>query len=136
MGSAKVQGELWSLAAQDWANLQEPLTKPLWVAMIDATKVGNGTRFFDAGCGGGGASIIAAERGAIISGLDASDALIAIARKRLPEGDCFYFRAILCRSSGSASGIAACLRPEWICCRQHLGRTREMRPASCFQGCS
>jgi ubiquinone/menaquinone biosynthesis C-methylase UbiE len=87
MGSAKVQGEVWSLAAQDWANLQEPTAKPLWQAMLDAAKVGHGTRFFDAGCGSGGASIIAAKRGAIISGLDASDALIVIARERLPQGD-------------------------------------------------
>ena len=87
MGSAKVQGELWGLAAQDWANLQEPTAEPLWQAMLDAAKVGNGTRFFDAGCGGGGASIIAAQRGAIISGIDASDALIVIARERIPQGD-------------------------------------------------
>ena len=87
MGSSKVQGELWSLAAQDWANLQEPTGKPLWKAMLNAAKVGHGTRFFDAGCGGGGASIIAAQRGAIISGLDASDALIVIASERVPQGD-------------------------------------------------
>lgn len=87
MGSAKVQGELWSLAAQDWANLQEPTAEPLWKAMLDAAKVSHETRFFDAGCGGGGASIIAAQRGAIISGLDASNALIVIARERVPEGD-------------------------------------------------
>ena len=45
-----------------------------------------GTRFFDAGCGGGGASNIASQRGAIISGIDASDALIVIARERIPQG--------------------------------------------------
>lgn len=87
MGSAQVQGELWSQAAQDWADLQEPTAGPLWRAMLDAAKVGQGTRFFDAGCGAGGASTFAAQRGAIISGLDASDALISIARERVPQGD-------------------------------------------------
>jgi len=126
MGSAKVQGELWSLAAQDWANLQEPLTKPLWVAMIEATKVGNGTRFFDAGCGGGGASIIAADRGAIISGLDASDALIAIARERLPDGD---FRVgdleSLPFSAGVFDAVIASISVQY--CADPVAALRELR---------
>jgi ubiquinone/menaquinone biosynthesis C-methylase UbiE len=87
MGSSTTQGELWGIAARDWAELQEPLHTPVWEAMLNTAKVGYGTRFFDAGCGGGGASVLAAQRGAHISGLDASEALIAIARERVPEGD-------------------------------------------------
>jgi SAM-dependent methyltransferase len=87
MGSSATQGELWGAAAWDWAELQEPLHKPVWEAMLDAAKVGQGTRFFDAGCGSGGASVLAAQRGANVSGLDASEALIAIARERVPDGD-------------------------------------------------
>jgi SAM-dependent methyltransferase len=41
----------------------------------------------DAGCGGGGASELAARRGARVSGIDATPGLIAYARERLPEGD-------------------------------------------------
>jgi len=87
MGSSTTQGELWGAAAHDWAELQEPTHTPVWVAMLDAAKVGHGTHLFDAGCGGGGASVLAAKRGAHISGLDASEALIAIARERVPQGD-------------------------------------------------
>lgn len=87
MGSSKAQGELWGGAARDWAELQEPKHKPLWEAMLTAAKVRQGTRFFDAGCGAGGTSVLAAERGAHIDGLDASDALLAIARQRVPQGD-------------------------------------------------
>jgi ubiquinone/menaquinone biosynthesis C-methylase UbiE len=87
MGSSTTQGELWSAAARDWTELQEPLHTPVWEAMLDAAKVGHGTRLFDAGCGGGGASVLAAQRGALIRGLDASDALIAIARQRIPQAD-------------------------------------------------
>jgi SAM-dependent methyltransferase len=87
MGSSTLQGDLWGAAARDWAELQEPLHAPVWEAMLDAAGIGRGTRLLDAGCGGGGASILAAERGAEISGLDASEALIAIASGRLPEGD-------------------------------------------------
>jgi SAM-dependent methyltransferase len=87
MGTSTAQGELWGLAACDWAELQEPTAKPLWEAMLDAAKVGPGTRFFDAGCGAGGASRLALRRGAQVSGLDASGALIAIARECVPQGD-------------------------------------------------
>jgi len=87
MGSSTEQGELWGAFARDWAELQEPLHLPAWEAMLDAAKVKNGTCFFDAGCGGGGTSVLAAQRGANVTGLDASNALIAIAQERVPQGD-------------------------------------------------
>jgi SAM-dependent methyltransferase len=87
MGSATRQGRLWGAAAQDWAELQEPLALPLWEAMLDAAGVGPGTRLLDAGCGAGGASVLAARRGSHVNGLDAAEALLAIARRRLPDGD-------------------------------------------------
>lgn len=87
MGSAAIQGEFWGKAARDWAELQEPLHRPLWEAMLNAANVGQGTRFLDAGCGGGGASVLARERSATVSGLDAAESLIRIARERVPNGD-------------------------------------------------
>jgi SAM-dependent methyltransferase len=81
------QGRLWGAAAQDWAERQERMALPLWEAMLDAAAVGPGTRVLDAGCGAGGASVRAARRGAHVNGLDAAEALLAIARRRLPEGD-------------------------------------------------
>jgi SAM-dependent methyltransferase len=87
MGSAAVQGHLWGRAAHDWAELQEPTALPLWEAMLDAGAVGPGTRLLDAGCGAGGASALAAGRGALVNGLDAAEALLAIARARVPDAD-------------------------------------------------
>jgi SAM-dependent methyltransferase len=87
MGTAKIQGELWSKAPRGWAEIQEPMHMPLWETMLNAAEVGPGTRFLDAGCGGGGASVLAAERGAQVSGLDAAKGLIAFARERVPGGD-------------------------------------------------
>jgi SAM-dependent methyltransferase len=55
--------------------------------MLDRALVGSGTRILDAGCGGGGASVLASERGAQVSGLDAAEGLIAFARERVPNGD-------------------------------------------------
>jgi len=87
MGSSKIQGELWGKAPRDWAMLQEPMHTPLFEAMLNAMNVGQGTRLLDAGCGGGGASVLAAERGAQVSGLDAAEPLLNIARERVPYGD-------------------------------------------------
>ena len=87
MGTAEIQGQLWSLLPHDWATIQEPMHKPLWEAMLDRALVGSGTRILDAGCGGGGASALAAERGAQVSGLDAAEGLSAFTSRRLPHGD-------------------------------------------------
>ncbi len=86
-GSAIVQGQLWGRAAQDWAELQETTALPLWEAMLDAIAVGRGSRVLDAGCGAGGATALAARRGAHVNGLDAAEALLTIARTRVPDGD-------------------------------------------------
>jgi SAM-dependent methyltransferase len=87
MGSADVQAQFWNRAAHDWAELQEPLARPLWEAMLAAGSVGPGTHLLDAGCGAGGASVLAAGRGALVNGLDAAAALLAIARARVPDAD-------------------------------------------------
>jgi SAM-dependent methyltransferase len=46
-----------------------------------------GTHYLDAGCGSGLAAMMAADRGAIVSGIDAAEPLLAIARERVPGGD-------------------------------------------------
>ena len=87
MGTSKIQGELWGEAPRGWVEIQEPMHMPLWEAMLNATEVGSVTHFLDAGCGGGGASVLAAERGAHVSGLDAAGGLIKFARERVSNGD-------------------------------------------------
>lgn len=87
MGSAEVQGDLWGRAPQDWAELQESFSVPLWESMLSATKIGEGSRFLDAGCGAGGASLLAQQLGASVTGLDASQGLLDVARQRIPDGD-------------------------------------------------
>ena len=82
-----MQSELWGKAARDWADIQEPMNRPLWEAMLNATHVGPGTRLLDVGCGGGGASLLVAARGAQVTGLDAAEGLIAFARERAPNSE-------------------------------------------------
>lgn len=67
--------------------IQEPMHTPLWEAMLDEALVSSGSRVLDAGCGGGGASVLAYERGAEVSGLDAAEGLVALASERVPTGD-------------------------------------------------
>ena len=61
--------------------------RPVFEAVLERTRVGPGTRYLDAGCGSGMATEIAATRGAAVSGIDAADAMLSIARSRVPAGD-------------------------------------------------
>jgi len=69
--------------AVDWAYLLEPYARRANDALFDRAGVGLGTRLLDIACGSG----YAAGRGAEVAGLDASEALIAIARARTPGAD-------------------------------------------------
>src|SRR6266568_9124257 len=84
MGTGKEQAELWGPGARDWSDYNEPMCTPFYAAVLDATGVGPGTTLLDVGCGGGFALLLAARRGAITSGIDATPALLDIARERVP----------------------------------------------------
>ncbi len=86
-GSAPIQGKLWGAQAQDWAQIQEQAHLPLYGAALDAARVTRGTRLLDAGSGAGLASLLASLRGATVSAIDASAALMAIGRGRMPDCD-------------------------------------------------
>jgi SAM-dependent methyltransferase len=87
MGSAAVQGPLWGASADDWAAIAEPGQIPFYDAAFDAIEVRPGTTLLDVGCGAGLALELAQGRGAIVSGLDAAEGLLEVARARLPEAD-------------------------------------------------
>ena len=80
-------GRAWGERAADWAYLFEPYARRANDALFDRAGMGAGTRLIDIACGSGYAAGVAAGRGAEVSGLDASEALIAIARARVPAGD-------------------------------------------------
>lgn len=83
-GTATTQGPLWSARADDWAAIQEPLMRPAFEAGLQALRVGPEVRLLDVGCGSGLALRLAADRGADVSGLDASEGLLDHARRRVP----------------------------------------------------
>jgi len=89
MLSEKAQqiGKLWGIEAQDWLDIQEKKSPALWNPVLDYAQVGKGTTVLDAGCGTGGAALLAQHRGATVSGCDASPEMLAIAKTRLPGAD-------------------------------------------------
>lgn len=89
-GTAILNGRLWGSAAADWAAIQERTCAPVYLAAFDRMGLQAGASYLDAGCGAGLAAQMAAEHGALVSGLDAAENLLAIARVRVPSGD---FRA-------------------------------------------
>src|SRR5436190_23791946 len=84
MGTSREQAEQWAPGARDWADYNEPTCTPFYEAVLDATGVGEGTNLLDVGCGGGFAILLAALRGARVSGLDAVSSFIEIAQERVP----------------------------------------------------
>jgi SAM-dependent methyltransferase len=60
---------------------------PIYRHVLERVTVERGTRLLDVGCGAGRFCRIAADRGATIAGLDATEALVQIARARIPDGD-------------------------------------------------
>ena len=87
MGSATVQGPLWGASAEDWAAIAEPGQIPFYEAAFDAMGLQKGASLLDVGCGAGLALELARKRGASVSGLDAAEGLLAVARERLPDAD-------------------------------------------------
>jgi SAM-dependent methyltransferase len=85
--TAEINGRLWGARARDWADIQEGNCHAVYLSVFDRVGLGSGTAYLDAGCGAGMAAGIAAERGARVSGLDAADNLLAVARTRVPHGD-------------------------------------------------
>jgi SAM-dependent methyltransferase len=84
---ARKQGALWGTEARDWLEIQERKSPALWGPVLDLAGVREGTRMLDAGCGAGGASVMARARGAIVSVCDISESMLAMARERLPGAD-------------------------------------------------
>jgi SAM-dependent methyltransferase len=90
VGSAATQGDLWGERAGDWAEVMEGWNGwgiPLYRQVLERINVGAGTDLLDVGCGAGRFCRISADRGARVSGVDATGPLVEIARERTRNGD-------------------------------------------------
>lgn len=89
-GSALRWGPLFGGRARDWAETWEGHRgwgTPVYEHVLDRVRIGSGTRVLDCGCGAGRFARLAADRGALVAGIDAAAPLIEIAAERTPEGD-------------------------------------------------
>lgn len=80
-------GRGWGSRAVEWAYLLEPYARPANELVFDRLGVGDGVRLLEIACGSGFAARLAFDRGAVVAGLDAAEALVKIARARTPNGD-------------------------------------------------
>jgi SAM-dependent methyltransferase len=87
MGTSEFQGKLWGSNAKDWADYGESTSNDLYKAVLKRLKSNNGTNLLDIGCGAGGFCVKASQQGINVSGFDASERLIEIARQRMPQTD-------------------------------------------------
>lgn len=85
-GSAERWGPLWGARAADWAANEEQQL-PTYEAAIERVGIRPGQRVLEVGCGSGVFLQAAAGRGADVVGLDASEALIELARGRVPSAE-------------------------------------------------
>ena len=85
-GSAERWGPLWGARPADWA-LSEDQQTPTYEAALARVGLRPGQRVLDVGCGVGAFLRLVDGRGARAFGLDASDALLELARRRLPAAD-------------------------------------------------
>jgi SAM-dependent methyltransferase len=85
-GSASRWGSLWGSRPADWA-LSEDRQVPTYEAALRRIGLEPGQRVLDIGCGVGAFLRLVAERGGEPHGLDASEALVAFARTRLPAAE-------------------------------------------------
>jgi SAM-dependent methyltransferase len=85
-GSAERWAPLWGARPADWA-LSEDQQTPTYEEALRRVDLRAGQLVLDIGCGVGAFLRLAADRGARLFGLDASEALLEIARTRLPAAD-------------------------------------------------
>jgi SAM-dependent methyltransferase len=85
-GSAERWGPLWGARPQDWA-ASEDQQLPTYEAALERTGLREGDSVLDIACGVGSFLRLVGERGGVPHGVDASEALIELARTRLPDAD-------------------------------------------------
>ena len=87
LGSATLQGELWSTRARDYAEVQEPTFLPLYESVFRRPELAKANAHLDVGCGPGLAAQTFAKMIGKVAGIDASAPFIEIAKRRVPSGD-------------------------------------------------
>ena len=84
MGSQEIQSKIWGKRPNDWATIQEEKGKAGYDFVLHSLSIIPSTKLLDIGCGTGYFCQLASNRGADVTGLDATPVFIEEARRRLP----------------------------------------------------
>jgi SAM-dependent methyltransferase len=90
VGSAARWGPLFGAKASAWADTWEGSAgwgTPVYEHVLERAEIGAGTSVLDCGCGAGRFAGMAVERGAEVTGIDASSELVEIAAGRVPSAE-------------------------------------------------
>ena len=79
--SASGREEIWR--AREYAELEEGVARADYLEGRRRIRIGPGSALLDVGCGPVGFCRLAAEAGATVTGLDASPAMLEVARERV-----------------------------------------------------
>jgi len=77
----------WERQAAGYDDFFSPITTRLVGPLLDAARVGRGSRVLDVGSGPGSVAAGALERGATVVGVDVAEAMVALARQRVPGAE-------------------------------------------------
>ncbi len=93
-----VDDDAYGTIARVYDRILEPMTSPLRSRALDIAPPGRGMRVLDVGCGTGTQLARYADAGAIVTGVDLSPAMLAVAADRLGGG-----ATLLCEDASSLS---------------------------------
>lgn len=125
----RTAGAAWAARSPDWAYLAEPGFRRLYQRVHERLGVGPGTLLLDVACGAGLALQLAAERGAVVSGLDASAGLLAIGGARTPRADLREGTMFDLPFAGGSFDVITSFNGIWAGCEPALGEARRvLRP--------
>jgi SAM-dependent methyltransferase len=129
----RAAGEAWGARATDWACLAEHYALDVIVAMLTRLAVGPDVRLLDIACGSGLAARVAAGTGATVSGIDASVALVDVARARTPSADVRVGSMFELPWPDAAFDAAMSINGIWGGCEAALDEAfRVLRPGGLF----
>lgn len=122
----KTAGQAWGARSTDWAYLFEPYARPANEVVFNDLGVGAGVRLLDIACGSGLAAQSASGRSAEVTGLDASEALVDIARARTPGGDFRVGDMFALPFSDASFDVATSFNGIWKGCEAALHEARRV----------
>jgi SAM-dependent methyltransferase len=119
-------GQGWGARSLEWAYLFEPYARPANELLFDRLGVRAGTRLLDVACGSGFAAQLAADRGAIVAGVDAAAPLVTIARARTPAGDFRVGDMFALPFADASFDVATSFNGIWKGCEDALREARRV----------